>query len=198
MPKNGKTKQPTRLESAPPGLLIVADILERIPDRADALLEHEITMRERERVLSQETKSLLSWHPWHTIRFLILSGAVAFAAAWFFSVVLEFVKLYNEAVGTKLGIPFVDENLFNLDELLPNQVFPILSHVPEFGALESFFIALGVVLLVALVKVVFILINWKKIKLLSAAEKELREELDVLADWKKELASEALTEEATS
>ncbi len=196
MPKISKTNKPSRLEVAPPGLLVVADFMERMPDRAEALLEHEISRRERERVLSQETKNLLSWHPWHTIRFLILSGAIAFAAAWLFSVVLEFVKLYNKAVGTKLGIPFVDENVFNLGELLPSQVFPMLSNVPEFGALESVFIALGVVLLVALVKVLFILINWKKIKLLSSAEKALRQELEVLEEWKKEFEKEPSSEES--
>ena len=184
MPKNKDTNQPSRLETAPPGLLMVADIITRIPGRAEALIAYEIDRRERERVLMQETKNLLSWHPWHMIRFLILSGAVAFAVTWLFSVILVFAKLYNQTVGSKLGIPFLGETLSSVSAFLPKQIGPMLSDLPNFGALESFFVALGVVFLIALVKVVFIFVNWKRIKVLSQAEQVLTEELKALGNWK--------------
>jgi hypothetical protein len=192
MPKSDKPFPAPNRKNAPAGLLTVADLIERIPGRASDVLSHEIGRRERELVLTQETRRLLSWHPWHTIRFLLLSGAVAFAAAWLVSFLSALARFYNNTLGSLgaghaasgAGIPFLNEWLAEIGKIIPASAFALFSKIPDFGAIESFFVALGVILLVAFVKLLFILLNWKKIKLLNEAERELSEELETLNKWR--------------
>jgi len=47
-----------------------------------------------------------------------------------------------------------------------------------------------VVVLIAVVKLIFILVHWKKIKLLGEADAVFSEELEVLEAWKEELDEE--------
>lgn len=165
--------------------------MERIPERAEALLNYEISKRERERVLAQETKQLLSWHPWHTMRFLLLSGAIAFALAWFFSFLAAIGRFYNATVGKlDVGVPFLDTKLFEAGEVFPTSTFALFAKIPDFGAIESFYVALGVIALIAIVKLIFILIHWKKIKLLNEAEREYTEELETLTSWLRDATCE--------
>jgi hypothetical protein len=199
MPKSDKPFPAPNRKNAPAGLLAVADLIERIPGRAEDVLIHETGRRERELILMQETRRLLSWHPWHTIRFLLLSGAVAFAAAWLVSFLSALARFYTSAFGSPgaahaaggagsaiggAGIPFLNEWLAEIGKIIPASAFALFSKIPDFGAIESFFVALGVVMLVAFVKLLFILLNWKKIKLLNEAERELSEELETLNRWK--------------
>lgn len=191
MPKTEKLFPTPNREDAPAGLLFVADLVERIPERGEALLNYEISKRERERVLTQETKRLLSWHPWHTIRFLLLSGAVAFALTWFFSFLSALGRVYNASVGKlDISVPFLDPKLLDIGGAIPTTTFALFSKIPDFGAVESFFVALAVVMLIAVVKLIFIMIHWKKIKMLGEAESVFTEELETLEEWKSELVKE--------
>lgn len=171
--------------SCPPGLLPIADLMARIPARSIELLDYEILRRKRELVRTSETRALLSWHPWETIRLLVLSGAVTFFLAWFLSVIAELGRFYNSIVSaTHIQVPFLDQRVIDFLGVVPRSSFQLFAAIPDFGALEAFYVALGVMGALALTKLVFIGIHWEKIKLLGEAERELNEELKELEQWK--------------
>lgn len=191
MPKTKKPLPIPKSEEVPAGLIVICDILERIPERGKAILDYEIRKRERERILMQETRNLLSWHPWHTIRFLLLSGTIAFGVTWFISFLSALGRFYGASFGKlDASAPLVNQKLADIGELIPITTFSLFSKIPDFGAIESFFVALGVVVLIAVVKLIFILVHWKKIKLLGEADAVFSEELEVLEAWKEELDEE--------
>jgi hypothetical protein len=191
MPKIKKIIPIPKNEVVPPGLILICDALERIPERGEALLDYEIQRRERERILMQETKNLLSWHPWHTIRFLLLSGAIAFGITWFISFLSAIGRVYDASIGKlDMGTSILSQKFAAIGSLIPSSAFSIFSKIPDFGAIESFFVALGVVFLVALVKLIFIIVHWKKIKLLGEADDIFAKELETLERWRRELGDE--------
>lgn len=181
-----------------PGLVLLADLIERMPTRAQEIVTHEIEKRERDLVLTQEIKTTLSWHPWSTVRIFVLSGAAAFALAWTFSLVAEFVRFYNaSADALKVNLPFLDANVVDLTKKLPAQAFGLFRQIPDFGAIEAVYFALVIVMLLAVFKVIFIAIHWGKIKMLNRAIEEVEEEMDVLIRWLNQLDGEKeLLEEA--
>lgn len=185
------------IQTCPPGLLAIVDLISRVPARASDLLEYEVIRRKRELIRTQEARALLSWHPWETMRLLVLSGAVAFFLAWFFSAIAELGRFYNSIVSaTHIQVPFIDQRLIDLLGLVPKSSFRLFSSIPDFGALEAFYEALGVMALLAFTKLVFISIHWKKIKLLGDAERELGEELKELERWKEDFSAAKMKTQA--
>ncbi len=168
----------------PIGLLLTADYVTRVPDRAGEMLTYELQRREREKILLEETKGFLSWHPWSTLRLLLLSGGVTFTVAWSFSVVANFMRLYNDTIArTKLQAPIFGDSALSLTNIIPPSAFGFFSGLPEFGTKESVLVALGVVVALAAFKLIFIAFNWQKIKALNVADRVLREEMDYLRGW---------------
>jgi hypothetical protein len=183
MPKGSRARfEPDRKE-CPAGLLLIVDFLVRFPDRTDDLLNHEIATRERELIRTQETKYLLSWHPLNTLRFLLISGGLAFFVTWFLGVLAGIGRFYKDLLGEEgVTIPFIGGGI-SAETFFPAGILDLLSKLPDYGAEEAFFTALAVVALLAVMKAVFILFNWKKIETLRAAEEDLNGELDYLRRW---------------
>jgi hypothetical protein len=168
----------------PIGLLLAADYVERVPSRATELLTYELQRREREKILLEETKGFLSWHPWSTLRLLLLSGGVTFTVAWSFSMVADFMRLYNDTVvRAKLQAPVFGDSALGLTNLIPSSAFGFFSGLPDFGTKESVLVALGVVFALAMFKLIFIAFNWQKIKALNVADRMLTEEMKYLRGW---------------
>lgn len=168
----------------PTGLLLTADYVERVPSHAIEVLAYELQRREREKILLDETKGFLSWHPWSTLRLLLLSGGVAFSVAWSFSVVADFMRLYNDTViRSRLQAPVFGDSALSLTNVIPSSAFGFFSGLPEFGTKESILVALGVVIALAAFKLIFIAFNWQKIKALNVADRMLSEEMEYLKGW---------------
>ncbi|MCW1891931.1 MAG: hypothetical protein KIH65_001665 [Candidatus Uhrbacteria bacterium] len=187
MPKISTIKKPEPASKdtlIPTGLIVIADYVERVPERAIELLTYELQRREREKVLLEETKGFLSWHPWSTLRLLLLSGGVAFTVAWSFSLISDFMRLYNETVtrANLQGAAFGNASM-DLTKLIPQSAFGFFSGLPEFGTKESVLVALGVIVALAAFKLLFILLNWEKIKVLNISDRALMEEMRYLKGW---------------
>ena len=112
------------------------------------------------------------------------SGGVTFTVAWSFSVVADFMRLYNDTVSrAKLQAPIFGDGALSLTNIIPPSAFGFFSGLPEFGTKESLLVALGVVMALATFKLIFIAFNWQKIKALNVADRVLREEMDYLRGW---------------
>ncbi|MBD3251770.1 hypothetical protein GF380_04975 [Candidatus Uhrbacteria bacterium] len=193
MPKKENPFPTPGKKDVSPGLILTAELVERMPTRGEEIVRYEIGRRERDRVLMSQTKNLMSWHPWNTVRLLLLSGVGAFALAWLLSLIVEIAKLYNAAINVlQIDVPFLDTQVFDLREALPSQAFGFIQRLPDFGAVEAIYFGLLVMFAIAVIKGLFILFYWNQIKLLIQADQEIDAELETLNAWLKELGGERL------
>src|SRR3990167_2352134 len=112
-----ETKQQNH-DLCPPGLLFVADLLARVPERQRDLLDHEITKREREQTLTRETRHLLSWHPLHTTKTVLLYGVLTFVLAWVIGALGSLGRAYAalKAAEVTIPLPVVKDFVFRSEE----------------------------------------------------------------------------------
>ncbi|HWQ99623.1 MAG TPA: hypothetical protein VN397_02120 [Candidatus Methylomirabilis sp.] len=184
-----ETTQPNR-DLCPPGLLFVADLLARIPERKRDLLDHEIAKRERERTLTHETRHLLSWHPLHTTKTVALYGFHGFILAWVIGLLASLGRSYAALQTTKIKIPLplVNDIVFNLGSFVPTSTtLGIASQLPVWSFRTALVIGIGIAVIVAVEKIVFAALQWKKVRALQASEADLHQEIETLKEWKREL-----------
>jgi len=173
-------------DTCPPGLLATADLLQAHRERAADILAVARQKREVERLRIRELRARYAWHPWSMAKLLIVSGASAFFIAWGAGLMADFLKLYDQTVSKASAIPQAALGGFSIPSL--NTIIPLglsgfFAQLPRIGAKESFFIALAIVLAIALIKLAIVLVNWKKIHLLHDAEKRVNLELETLKAW---------------
>ncbi len=180
-----KSPTPTNRESCLPGLLGIADLAERIPERAKELYEVEIERRKHDLLRTGEELKKLSWHPWSTIQLLIVTGGASFAIAWGGGMMLDFLQLINTTMSKTNGSTSTASGsmLPSIATMLPPQLAGYFTSLPHIGLLESFYIALSTVLTIAFIKLIIILANWEKIKIVSATEKRTKAEMAALKEW---------------
>ena len=168
----------------PIGLIIFMEWLESHPQYKKDMLEYEIARRESEHLILKETKKVLSWHPWSTFRLLLITGGLAFSVAWSLSAISDTVQIYNQFLGKgPSGLPsqFTD-SFVTLTNLLPKINGDFFAGIPDYGAIESLYIALGVIGIIVIIKLTIILFNWKKIQALVNHENQLHKELHFLEE----------------
>lgn len=183
-----ETKQPNR-DTCPPGLLLVADLLARVPERKRDLIDHEIKKRERERLMSHETRQLLSWHPLHTTKTVLLFGVHSFILAWVVGLLASLGRSYVALQTTTIEIPLplVKDIVFNLGSFVPTSTsLGLASQLPAWSFRDALVVGLIVSLVVAAEKVVFAALQWDRVKKLKASMSELDQEMASLKAWKKE------------
>jgi hypothetical protein len=170
-------------ETVPPGLLMVADLIARVPERKEELLAYELRKRERELQVVRETRHLLSWHPLHTTKVVLIYGIIAFSIATLIGSIASlgqwFVRLQSSNV--PISIPMVGSIPFDIGSYVPSSTtLSSLALLPNISLLNSTYFGIAVALLVLIEKVVFIIIQYGKAEVLRNAEKELNEEMEAL------------------
>jgi hypothetical protein len=180
-----KSSTPSNRESCLPGLLAIADLAERIPERAKELYAVEIERRKHDLLRIGEELKKLSWHPWSTIQLLIVTGFASFAISWGAGMMLDFLQLIDKTVNKANGAPTSVSGIGipSISTILPPQFAGAFTTLPHIGVLESFYIALSTVLTIAFIKLIIILANWEKIKIVSATEKRTNAEVEALKEW---------------
>jgi hypothetical protein len=165
----------------PAGLLIERDLMDRHPERAEEIIDHAISSRERHLLVFREARKLISWHPIHMVKILFVSGFMVFILAWLVSHVVALNQIYTEARNliTSIPIPFFDPH----PSAAP-ATSRLLNRIPQYGVRESIMSAVLVMGLIALERTMATIINWKKIKSLRRSEDELLEEIRVLETWR--------------
>jgi hypothetical protein len=180
-------------ETCPPGLLAVADLAERIPERAQDLFEVEHDRRELDLFRLEVEEKKVSWHPWSTIQLIIIAGFSAFSIAWGGGLMLDFLKTYettiSKANSITTAIPGV--SIPSLSTFVPPSLTSGLLSLPHIGIAEAMYVALAIILIIALIKGLIILANWKQITLLKETVRRIHEEMAALADWMTEVETPA-------
>lgn len=182
-----ESKQPNR-DTCPPGLVIVADLMARVPERARDLIDYEIAKRERERLLVHETRQLLSWHPLHTTKTVLLYGFHGFILAWVIGLLASLGRSYAALQTAKIEIPLplVKDIVFNLGSFVPTSTtFGVAARLPVWSFRDAAVIGLGIAAVVAVEKLVFAAFQWGRVKKLRASMQELDREIATLKEWKR-------------
>ncbi len=180
-------------EICPPGLLAVADLAERIPERAHDLFDVELDRRELDLFRLEEEAHKVSWHPWSTIQLIIIAGFSAFSIAWGGGIMLDFLKTYEATVSkansVATAIPGV--SIPSISTFVHPSLTSGLLYLPHIGIGESIMAAVAIMLLIALIKGLIILANWKQITLLKQTVARIHEEMAALNDWLTEVEAPA-------
>lgn len=182
-----ETKQPNR-DLCPPGLLFVADLLARVPERSRDLLDHEIAKRERERTLTRETRHLLSWHPLHTTKTVLVYGLLTFVLAWVVGALGSLGRAYAamKAAEVTIPLPVVKDFVFHIGSFVPTSTtLGIASQLPAWSFRDALVIGLGVAIVVAVEKLIFAVLQWNRSRALHASEAELEKEIATLKEWRR-------------
>ncbi|MEN9558727.1 MAG: hypothetical protein RL141_1096 [Candidatus Parcubacteria bacterium] len=177
--------KPNRL-TVPPGLVMVADLIARIPERAQEVIASELAKREREQTVAHETRNLLSWHPINTTRMVLLFGFHGFVLAWALGWLGAIGQAYAHLKVTTIAVPLplVQDLSFNLGTLVPTStVLSVASHLPTLDFRDALGIGIGIAIVVALERGIIAAFQWKKSRLLRAAEMELEKEMELLRGW---------------
>ena len=167
----------------------MADLLTRVPERRRDLIDHEIKKRERERLLIHETRQLLSWHPLHTTKTVLLYGVHSFILAWVIGLLASLGRSYVTLQTTTIEIPLplVKDIVFNLGSFVPTSTsLGLASQLPAWSFRDALVVGLIVSLVVTAEKVIFAALQWRRVKILKAAMTELEHEAAVLKEWRKE------------
>lgn len=174
----------------PVSLLEVQDLVSRFPDRRREIVVHARSVRERELVMLRESRHLISWHPLHTAKTIIVAGIIAFAFSFLLSQVALIGRIYSDTkrAGLSIPLPLIGSQNISLQNVVPTSTaLETISRVPAYGVRESIYIAIGVMVSVLLERIVTSVFHWKKIKLLREAEKQLLQEIHLLKEWEARL-----------
>lgn len=172
--------------SSPVGLIAVARLIAETPDRRDDILAYEIRQRERELLVTRETRHALSWHPFHTTKVVLAVGVGVFVIVWLMSQLRAVAEWYTRARAATLTLPLIGDRTIDLGSHVPTSTaFDLMGRLPQWGLVESFWIAVGLMLVIVIERLVFAAFQWKHVQALVSAETELAEEVTTLRAWQK-------------
>lgn len=174
--------------SSPVGLIAVSRLIAETPERRDDILAYEIRRRERELLITRETRHALSWHPFHTTKVVFAVGGGVFVIVWLMSQLRAVAEWYTRARAATLTIPLplIGDRTIDLGSHVPTSTaFDLMGRLPQWGLLESFWIAVGLMLVIVLERIIFAAFQWKHVQALASAETELAEEIATLRAWQK-------------
>lgn len=182
---NMPAKKLNRL-TVPPGLVIVADLVARIPERANDVIASELARRERERTMTRETRSLLSWHPINTTRVVLLFGLHGFVLAWALGWLAALGHAYAQLKTASIAIPLplLQDLAVNLGTFVPTSTaLSVASRLPPIDFRDAIGVGIAIALIVAVERGIIAAFQWKKARLLRTAEDELQAEIEILKSW---------------
>jgi hypothetical protein len=172
-------------ETVPPGLLMVADLIVRLPERKEELLAYELRKRERDQQIARETLHLLSWHPLHTTKVVLVYGITAFSIASLVGSIASLGQWFVHLQASKvpLSIPMVGSIPINIGSLVPTSTaLSSIADLPVVSLRDSMYFGIAVALLVLIEKVIFIVIQHGKAQVLRRALEELDVETKALKE----------------
>lgn len=173
-------------DTVPPGLLMIADIIVRIPERRDDLLAYELKQREREIALIVEAHHQQSWHPIKTLKSVLLYGVNAFVLAWSAGFIASVGRSYASLKTSQLGIPvpFLGNTPLNIGSLVPTSTpLSIAAQLPLITPQQAFFIGAAVGLAAVVMRVLVVAFRWKRLRALREQQAELKKEMHILQTW---------------
>lgn len=178
---------PLNRESAPAGLLLIADFIARVPERATDILERERQKRDLTLLSIHQLKHAYSWNPKRTVWIALLIGFTIFTSLWSLSTTLGMFSSSGQSLtGTMnelstLGI-----------ELPPNiasqfgGVASAADSMPKISVGDSLLISIVCMVLFGVIRYLFAIPNMHRLKALDEEELRVEEEMKTLTDWSTE------------
>lgn len=179
---------PFNRENLPAGLVLLADIVARIPERAMDVVERERQLNGLRLLSIHQMQKVYSWNPGRTIWVAVLIGVTVFSALWSTSTVLG---MFSSTGQTLTGTM---KELNQLGIQLPQNVaspftsmMGIADAMPAYSGGDMIAYTVGSILLYAIYKFLTVLPNLDRLKLLQEEEKRLEEERRYLDAWMDDL-----------
>jgi hypothetical protein len=185
-------KQSSNHESVPAGLLLVADIVARIPERAMDFVERERQLKQLSLLSIQQMKRTYSWNPGRTVWIALLIGLTVFSTGWSLSSILGMFGTSGMSLGgavkqyQQLGIeiPVGVAGQFS-------SMTGFVDAMPKITMTDTVMFTIGSIILYAIYKFITVLPNLDRLKLLREEEARIEEEISYLNGWMSDLASKA-------
>lgn len=185
-------------ENVPAGLIGVADLVARIPERAMEIIEREKQHRELSLLSIHQMNKTYSWNPGRTVWIALLIGLTAFSLLWSTSTTLGMFR----STGTSVG--GVMKELSSLGIELPaNIASPVSSAsmladtLPNFGIGDSIAMSFGLMVLYGIYKFFTVMPNLDRLHTLHDEEKRLEEEVRYLSAWMSQLIGKSMEEKSS-
>lgn len=171
-------------ETVPAGLVGVADLIARVPERAMEVIGRERQNRELSLISIHQMNKTYSWNPGRTVWIALLIGLTAFSLLWSMSTTLGMFR----STGTSVG--GVMKELSSLGIELPSNIAKPVSSastladtLPNFGIGDSIAMSFGSMILYGIFKFFMVMPNLDRLKTLREEEKRIEEEMRYLSMW---------------
>ena len=185
MPNPNPSAEPT-VYTCPVGLVQECEMVHRLPERRAEIIEHAIRTREREKLYVKEIRNLITWHPVHSTKVMLVSGVVTFILVWLVSGIAALGQWYAhlKAAQITIPIPIVGDETLHLGSHVPTStIIAVAGNLPAFDLKQTGYIALGVMGAILLEKIAMSVLNWRESQKLTSFSAELQQELAALQDW---------------
>ena len=173
-----------------PGLLLVEDILDRLPKERAAILAYEIRRRERELLYIGSARQVLSYHLFSAAKVTFGIGIAVFAVVWTLGQLSQIAQwmLALQQWSYDIPIPFQESLRLELGKHLPiptSTWLGGLSQLPVMDIRQASWVAFAAMVFVVLEQGLVGFFAWQRSMKLKSAVEELEEEIAELQAWKK-------------
>jgi len=173
--------------NCPAGLLAEYDLMSRLPERRQDILDQALASRAEKRLMQQETLRAFTWHPIHTTKVMLITGLVTFVLVWLVSGISALGHWYAQAKSYTVAVPMplVQPLKIDIGSYIPTSTYLALSQqLPSFGWRESLYFAFAAMLVVLLEKLLLTVFQWNKVQRMRRAIQETDDELALLEKWR--------------
>jgi|JI8StandDraft_1071087.scaffolds.fasta_scaffold79977_2 hypothetical protein len=167
----------------PTGCLGVDLLVKNYPQERERIVKHAIDERRRQLASYSELRGLISFHPIHTTKLVLLSGLVSFILAFLLAQFAQLADWYKKLSEWKfsLALPVVGEKVLDIGSRVPTSTtFEIGAKLPSWSVGECFWFAVAVMVVLLILQAVQAAIRWRDAMRLKQGEHELQQELTYL------------------
>lgn len=167
----------------PTGCLQIDLLIKSYPQERERLVQHAIDERHRQLASYSELRGLISFHPIHTTKLVLLSGLVSFILAFLLAQFAQLADWYKKLTEWKVSfsLPVVGEKVLDIGSRVPTSTtFEVGAKLPTWSLRECFWFAVGVMVALIIIQAVQAAIRWRDAIRLKQGENELQNELTYL------------------
>jgi len=170
----------------PAALLVVQDLIGRLPAERERLLKHEINWREREQMQFRGIRRVMHLHAWMSFRTVFVIGITVFIFVYTLGQFAGLARWVQTVRNTALSVSQPIQMGLGLspEGLVPSStLLHYAAQIPVLGLWDAGLLALIVVIVLVLWKGYNTYFLLQQARGLRRAQRELQEEIDVLSTW---------------
>ncbi|MFA6429791.1 MAG: hypothetical protein WCV84_04825 [Patescibacteria group bacterium] len=172
----------------PPGLIVVKDLIQRLPAERSRILAYEIDRRERDVLVYDSIRSVTKLHIWDTLKTVLTTGALVFTLVALVGQLAKLGQWITDMQSAKLPVKVPALGGFNLDvgSYVPTSTaIGHIARLPGWDTQDALTAALIVMGLITIGRIIAGVIIWQRSQGLREAGEEVKEEIAVLHAWQK-------------